>query len=302
MARTTIKSLVLILLIAVLAAVPAWSQSGNYRQHRTIYDDGQGNKLVGPAGVACDGDRIFVADSRNSRLLYYTLQDEILNLIREVKLARQVQPRTVQVGAEGEVLVYDSRAKGILRFDGSGNRLGKLQPEGVPSGARIIPKSFRVDGSGNIYLLDVYGRRVVVLDKEGVFQRQIAFPQEFGFISDLAVDGKKRIFIIDSVRSQVFSAAPDEDTFAPLSENLKEHLTYPTYMEVDTKGLLYLVDEETSTVGVLRRDGSFRGSMFNRGRKEGLLYYPSQMCVEDGSRIIIADRDNNRVQVFVEKE
>ena len=136
-----------------------------------------------------------------------------------------------------------SRAKEILRFDVSGNRLGKVEPKDVPTGTRIIPKSFRVDGSGSIYLLDIYGRRVVVLDKTGVFIRQTAFPQEFGFFSDLAVDSKGRIFILDSVRSQVLSAAPEEDTFTMLSENLKDLLSYPTHLEVDTKGLIYVVDE-----------------------------------------------------------
>jgi hypothetical protein len=97
-------------------------------------------------------------------------------------------------------------------------------------------------------------------------------------------------------------AESDAGTFTPLSENLKEVLAYPTHMEVDSRGFLYIVDEETSTISVLRRDGSFAGRLFNRGRKEGLLYYPSQICVGDGSRIVIADRDNNRVQVFREKE
>ena len=81
-----------------------------------------------------------------------------------------------------------------------------------------------------------------------------------------------------------------------------EDLSYPTRIEVDTRGFLYIVDEETSTIGVLRRDGSFLRNLFKRGRKEGLLYYPTQICVGDGSRIVIADRDNNRVQVFLEKE
>jgi sugar lactone lactonase YvrE len=225
-----------------------------------------------------------------------------MSLTGEVKMVRQVRPTTVQVGAGGQTLAYDSRTKEIMLFDTSGSRVGKIQPKDVPSGSRTILKSFRVDDSGSIYLLDVFGRRVVVLDKTGVFLRQTAFPKEFGFISDLAVDDRGRVYILDSVRSQVFSAEPEEESFTPLSDSLKASLSYPTHLEVDSKGLIYIVDEETSTLAVLRRDGSFKGSLFNRGRKEGLLYYPSQICVGDGSRIIIADRDNNRVQVFVEKE
>jgi DNA-binding beta-propeller fold protein YncE len=302
MARILLIILVLMLNLAVLAAGSVWAQTGNYRHDLTIYDDGQGNNLQGPAGVTCDADRIIISDTRNSRLLLYTVQEGIANLTREIKLVRQIRPIVVQIGADDQLLVYDSRAKEILRFDTAGNRIGKVESGNVPSGSRIIPKSFRVDGAGNIYLLDVYGRRVVVLDPTGNFIRQIAFPEEFGFFSDLAVDDSGRVFILDSVRPRVFVAASDAGTFTPLSENLKEVLVYPTHMEVDSRGFLYIVDEETSTIGVLRRDGSFAGRLFNRGRKEGLLYYPSQICVGDGSQIVIADRDNNRVQVFREKE
>ena len=302
MAKRPVIKLATVLCLFILCSTAAWAQSGSYRLDLVIYDDGQGNNLKAPAGVACSADRTVVADTGNSRVLTYETSDRMMDLASEIKLVRQIRPALVQMGADGLLLVYDSRAKEILRFDGSGKRIGSVEPKDLPSGSRIILKSFRVDESGSIYLLDVFGRRVVVLDKTGVFLRQTAFPLEFGFISDLAVDDRGRVYIIDSVRSQVFSAQPEEESFTPLSDSLKDHLSYPTRLEVDSKGLIYIVDEETSSLGVLRRDGSFKGSLFNRGRKEGLLYYPSQICVEDGSRIIIADRDNSRVQVFVEKE
>ncbi|MGD8353287.1 MAG: NHL repeat-containing protein [Pseudomonadota bacterium] len=302
MARKSIIKTVIVLFLSVFCASQAWAQSGEYRYDLTIYDDGQGNNLRKPAGVTCGEDRIIVADTANSRLLFYTLTNGAASLVREIKLTRQIRPTTVQLGAGGQVLVYDARAKEILRFDSAGNRNGKIEPAGIPGGSRVIPKSFRTDSSGSVYLLDIYGRRVVILDRAGAFVRQIAFPQDFGFFSDLAVNGRGTVFILDSVRSQVLTASPEDDSFSPLTQDLKENISYPTYMEVDSKGLIYIVDEETSTMGVLRRDGSFIRKLFNRGRKEGLLYYPSQICVEDGTRIVIADRDNNRVQMFVEKE
>ncbi len=302
MARISLIKLVWALLFAVLAAGPAWAQSGSYRHEITIYDDTKGTSLSGPAGVGCDGDRIVVADTLNSRLVLYTSKNDMMSVTQEIKLARQVRPTTVQIGAGGDLLVYDSRAKEVLRFNAAGNRFGKVEPENVPGNSRVIPKSFRTDGSGAIYLLDVFGRRVVVLERTGAYRKQVAFPREFGFFSDLAVDDRGRIFLLDSVRSQVFVAAPKADVFTSLTKGMKEVMSYPTHIEVDSRGLIYVVDEETSTIGVLRGDGSFKKSLFNRGRKEGLLYYPSQICVGDGSRIVIADRDNNRVQVFVEKE
>jgi hypothetical protein len=34
------------------------------------------------------------------------------------------------------------------------------------------------------------------------------------------------------------------------------------------------------------------------GWNEGLLYYPSQMCLNEKGEVFIADRGNSRVQVF----
>jgi len=34
------------------------------------------------------------------------------------------------------------------------------------------------------------------------------------------------------------------------------------------------------------------------GWTEGLLYYPSQMCLNDNGQAFIADRGNSRIQVF----
>ncbi len=34
------------------------------------------------------------------------------------------------------------------------------------------------------------------------------------------------------------------------------------------------------------------------GWKEGLLYYPSQLCINEKGEIFIADRNNNRIQIF----
>jgi hypothetical protein len=34
------------------------------------------------------------------------------------------------------------------------------------------------------------------------------------------------------------------------------------------------------------------------GWNEGLLYYPSQMCISEKGEAFIADRGNSRVQVF----
>jgi hypothetical protein len=57
------------------------------------------------------------------------------------------------------------------------------------------------------------------------------------------------------------------------------------------------VDRHGGAIFVLGEDGSFQGRGMSRGRGDGLLMYPAEVCVS-GDDVFVADRSNNRVQVF----
>jgi hypothetical protein len=46
------------------------------------------------------------------------------------------------------------------------------------------------------------------------------------------------------------------------------------------------------------KDGSFKGRKLRMGWKEGELRYPSDICLDDQGNVFIADRGNNRVQMY----
>jgi hypothetical protein len=96
----------------------------------------------------------------------------------------------------------------------------------------------------------------------------------------------------------VFSAAKDSNSFSPFTKNLREYLNFPTSITTDTRGTIFIVDENGSGIVILGQDGSFQGRQLNMGWNEGLLYFPSQMCINDKGEVFIADRGNSRVQIF----
>jgi hypothetical protein len=125
------------------------------------------------------------------------------------------------------------------------------------------------------------------------------FPKEYGFFSDLAVDSMGNIFLADSVGRKVFHASKDSTSIAPLTENLREDVNFPVSIAVDNRGSLLMVDQNGGGVIILGNDGSFRGRQLNVGWKEGLLRYPSQICVDNKGIVFIADRENNRIQMYM---
>jgi hypothetical protein len=74
-------------------------------------------------------------------------------------------------------------------------------------------------------------------------------------------------------------------------------VSFPTYL-TEESGKLYLVDQNGSGIVLLGVDGTFVGRELEMGSVDGTLYYPSQMCVTAEGMAVIADRNNNRVQVF----
>ncbi|HEX9135734.1 MAG TPA: NHL repeat-containing protein [Nitrospirota bacterium] len=254
-------------------------------------------KLNQPEGVACKGTSIIVSDTANGRLQPYTLQDDGTIKQRPGAEIKVPYPMHVRLNSKGDIFVLDGKQRKILRLNAAGEFKGNFEPEGLPAPVTWIPKNFAIDANDNVYILDVFSARVLVVSPEGKFQRQIVFPTADGFFSDLAVDTQGTIFILNSITTTVYSAGPDDKAFSPLTKGLKDYITFPTALTAD-KQYIYVVDQFGSGVVVLGKDGSFKGRKLRMGWKEGELRYPSDICLNEKGEMFIADRGNNRVQMY----
>jgi len=75
-------------------------------------------------------------------------------------------------------------------------------------------------------------------------------------------------------------------------------MAFPTAIASDRRGHLFVADQTGGGIVVLGADGSFLGRQAGRGWTQGLLRYPSGLCVADGGLLFVADRENDRVSVF----
>jgi len=266
---------------------------------QSVYFDDRGGGIKQPEGVACNDKSVLViGDTGNDRLLRYTLEEKSLKAGAEIKIPQLSNPIRVQMNSKGEIFALDGRKRRIVRLNTDGSFKSYVDPEGVPSPSAIVPRSFKLDRNDNIYILDIFTGRVLVLNPDGKFQRQIQFPKEYGFFSDLSVDSKGNILLIDCVKAMVFSAVKDSESFSALTKSLREYLDFPTSLTTDSRGTIYIVDEDGSGIVVLGQDGSFLGRQLSMGWTEGLLNFPSQISMNEKGEVFIADRGNSRVQIF----
>jgi DNA-binding beta-propeller fold protein YncE len=291
-----------IFLVITVLCLPMTSFSAEtvkLRYVQSVYSDDKGGGFRQPEGVACnDKSGVIVGDTGNGRLLQYTFQERVLKGGTEIKIPQLSNPIRIQMNSKGEIFVLDGKQRRIVQLNPGGEFKGNLSPEGIPAPFSFIARSFKVDSKDNIFILDILSARVLIVSPDGKYQRHINFPKDHGFFSDLAVDFKGNILLVDSTKAMVFSAGKDAKEFSPLTKSLREYLNFPTSLTTDSRGTIYVVDENGAGIVILGQDGSFLGRQLSMGWNEGLLYYPSQVCINDKGELFIADRGNSRVQIF----
>jgi sugar lactone lactonase YvrE len=288
--------------IAALAVILGSGQAvgagkSRLRWVRSIYIDAKGGGLKHPEGLACGDDFLVVADTGNERLLRYSYQGDSVTADGELLLPKS-HPIRVQVNSKGDVYYLDGRERRIVVIDATGEDKGALKPKSLPFSTQMVAKSFAIARNDDIYVLDVFSAQVLVLDAAGQYLRHVPFPKTYGFFSDLAVDAQGTIFILDGIEAAVYSAARGADSFSPFTESMKDVMNFPTSLSVDRSGILYLVDQYGSGLALVGQDGEFLGRKLRMGWNESGLYYPSEICISRNGNLFIADRNNNRVQLF----
>lgn len=296
--RSAMKQIMIASMILAAAIGSQAAEPLKFRQVAPIYVDGKGAGIRQPEGVACRGNALVVADTGNGRLLRYTIAGESWTPGGEIVLPQLPSPIRVDVNSKGEIFALDGQSRKIARVAVSGEFLGYVATPGEVQGT-IVPRSFRIDRDDNLYILDVLSARVLMLDPSGKILREIPFPKEYGFFSDLAVDPGGSILLLDSVRKRVFKVAKNSLSAVPLTESLKEEAYFPVAIATDKQGTIFLVDQNGSGVVILGQDGTFRGRRLSMGWKEGFLRYPAEMCVTENGTAFIADRGNSRVAGFL---
>ena len=284
--------------IVLFAPVALTAESVKLKPVMSIYFDTAGEGMREPEGIGCGRDAMVVADSGNARLLLYTIKEGTVRPSATFVVSQLPFPVRAELLSDGDILALDGKLRRIARVGSDGQFKGYLEIQGVAAVEAIAPRSFAVDGSDRVYLLDVAGNRVLVTDASGQVERSIAGPAEVGFLSDLAVDGRGEVYAVDSVARRVFVARAGAEAFEPLTPPLLEDLDFPTSIAVDDQRHLFVVDEHGGGVVILGKDGSFRGRQLAMGWKNGFVRYPSGVCVGERNVLLLSERGNNRVQMF----
>ncbi len=263
----------------------------------SVYVDKEGAALKSPRSVACNDSTLIVADTGNRRLLKYAVDERNLQGGAEIKIRQLSNPLRIKVDSSNNIVVLDGKTSKIVRLDADGAFLGFVEPSALPKARGWRPASFDLGTDDSLWILDTVGERVVVLEEDGTFRRQLRLPAGSGVFADVAVDTKNTLFLLDTVDARVFKAAPEDEEFSFFAD-LREEAFFPTSIATDSRGLVFVVDQNGGSILFLaQQDGSFQGRGLGYGWHEARLRYPGDFCVNSRGQGFVADRANDRIQV-----
>jgi hypothetical protein len=169
--------------------------------------------------------------------------------------------------------------------------------------ARVRVSQVAVDKAARLHVL----RRaeeapVIVLAPGG----QFLFSYGEGRIFDphgINIDHLDRVWIVDRDAHQVLCFSSDGALLSSLGERHTPHwcapFNHPTKVAVSADGEIYVADGYGN--GQIHRfdaEGGFLASFGEIGHRHGAFMTPHSLLVDRNDRVLVCDRENDRVQVF----
>lgn len=241
------------------------------------------------------------------RIEVFTPTGTYLFTFNKIKGGTLGAPVDIAINSKGQVYISDNRKKAVFVFSTTGKFIKQFFPNN-DTAFEWSPMGLAFDARDNLYVTDLYNEhRVLAFSPSGKMKLNIGtsasvnkkgeYPGKFFFPNEVFVDRDRKIYVADSNnrRIQVFS---ETGKFIRLIETAG----LPRGIAIDAKNRLYVVDALGHDVSVYKKttkSGPVLTVFGGMGIQLGQMLYPNYLALnKSGRRIYVADRENNRVDVF----
>ena len=149
--------------------------------------------------------------------------------------------------------------------------------------------------NNKIYVSDTGNGKLLVMNYNGKFERYLK-PGDVNFKAPygMASDGTN-LYVADTSLRKIFMFNSSGDFIKEFVT--KEKLSSPGVL-LFQEGKLYVSDQMLNKVMVFDTAGNLLRSYGSEGHKEGQLYFPHGLVVDNKGWIYVADSGNDRIQAF----
>jgi DNA-binding beta-propeller fold protein YncE len=263
----------------------------------SIYSFGPDDYLKLPHNLTVDKyGNLYVADTGNKRVLVFDSNGAPLwKFGSESQFAA---PTGVGVADDnGDIYVTDRLLNQVFVF----NKKGKLKKSfymHLPLMPQVVKDRVYITTFGTIFITDRNGK---VVQKYGSRGRN---PGQFDFPNGIAVDKKGNMFISDLNNLRVQALTKDGEIIwiqgTPPTDLMASSRRFglPAGIAIDEKQRLYLVDAFHNSIVVLDNKGNQIAELGEKGSEDGQFFQPAGIAYFGNGKIAVADKFNNRIEVF----
>jgi sugar lactone lactonase YvrE len=209
----------------------------------------------------------------------------------------------------GDIVVSDRLAKAIYVYNSEGSYIRTIQPDSLK--ATWEPLGIAVAPDGTLYVADVRekgGQQIVALDGDGNVSRTLAITAKdadpLNYPNAMAVDDKGNLVVADSNNGRILLFDTDGKPSVVAGPGVAEgDVGMPRGVVFDESGQLLVVDTVNHVVDIYRPadeggKAEFVGKFGVEGVADGQFEYPNGITKDTRAKVYVADRVNNRVQVW----
>lgn len=294
-----------------------------------IYGPGRGAlpKFNKPMGAAWGkGDRIYVADTQNSRIVVFAQDGKYLSQFGAFGIAKPINgakatwkpgmldyPTDVAVDARnGDVYVADFYNDSISAFNSEGVFLRRFPDPSKPtgrgssgSGGGGIAVTALAVQNGKVYATDQY--QIFVFRTDGTLVKQFGLPGldpgRLDHPNGIAVDVRGNVYVSDSNHNRVTAYDASGKVLwtvgskiSDLNKQTDNPFVLPRGLAILRDGSILVADPLGQQLVEIDERGKIVATFGVRGSEAGQLNFPNDVSVRN-DLILIADRENDRVQV-----
>lgn len=266
--------------------------------------------LHSPLSVAAsaDGQFIYVAEGtgdRTVRKVRATDGEMMADLAPPRSEAGTRKPISVAVTPDGYVYVVDRLRHSVDVYNPTDQWIGVLPPPGEDSAWQ--PLSVDVDNEGLAYVTNTESRAPVLVIYDSARQLVEQYDSisaeglPLSFPNGVARARDGRLIIGDSNNARLVLFDTATRVTSVYGNRPTESLALPRGVVMDSRGVALVADaNDHSIVGWdFARSSQNRVFLFgDPGIGEGAFLFPNDIAVSGRSHIFIADRDNDRVQIW----
>lgn len=311
------------------ASVPPLGQPGmSFRYVQTLGSAGQPYSedavhLNYPAGVAVEGNALWIAEARGQRALKLAAPGVLANQIgragqRYASGESFESIADVDIGPDGSIWLVDRSVAHVIQFSAAGDvlkKLGQSYGSGASNTQFDWPNGVAVDAAGNVYVGDTSNHRVQIFDSTGAYRATLGVTgvcapdnAHFCWPNRLDFGPGNLLYIADhgNQRVQIFSVA---SPFAPvyvatLGETGQRgdnntRFDGPSGVAADSR-YIYVADDNNHRVQIFDQGTRAYVATLGAGWGSGPtnLRHPTDVAVDASGAIYIADNANTRVQQY----